>query len=110
MRFYRQKHTHVRFEPEVDGGTTYAFEYKKGVLVIGRKKMYSLLTALPERDQESDFLPGNFITPSSCETDDRYSGEKELMVDLMKLVNADVVRVAPSTPDSKPGEHDNERN
>lgn len=103
MIFCLNKHTHIRFEPEVDGGTTYAFEHKKGILVIGRKKMHLLLTALLERDQGLDFLYSSFITLSSGARDDKYSDEKELMVDLMKLVNADVIQVLSptSSPDSE---------
>ncbi len=109
MKFYRHKHSHIRFEPEVDGGTTYAFEYKKGDLVIGKKKMYCLLTALSEKEQESDFLCRDFIGSPSGQTDDRYSDEKELMVDLMKLVNADVIRVASAIPGSCREKHESER-
>ncbi len=93
MKFSLRKHTHIRFEPEVDGGTTYAFEHKKGILVIGKKKMHSVLIALLEKEQELDFLCKNFIVASSDEREDTYSSEKELMIDLMKLVNADVIQV-----------------
>jgi hypothetical protein len=110
MKFYRHKHTHIRFEPEVDGGTAYAFEYEKGVLVTGRKKMYCLLTALSEKEQDADFLNRNFIGPLSGETNDSYTDEKELMVDLMKLVNADVLRVVSSAAGSCREKHDSERN
>lgn len=100
MKFCRQEHTHIRFEPEVDGGTTYAFEYKKGDLVIGRKKMYNLLIALSEKEQEADVLYRDFIGPSANETDNRYADEKELLVDLMKLVNANVIRVVSAAIDA----------
>ena len=91
MKFSLRRHTHIRFEPEVDGGTTYAFEHKKGLLVIGRKKMHSILSALLEKDQELDSLRKTFINASPGEGADVYSDEKELMIDLMKLVNADVI-------------------
>ena len=93
MKFSLRKHTHIRFEPEVDGGTTYAFEHKKGLLVIGRKKMHSILSALLEKDHELDLLCKTFIIASPSVGADIYSDEKELMIDLMKLVNADVIQV-----------------
>ncbi|HEX2964293.1 MAG TPA: hypothetical protein VHO84_00825 [Syntrophorhabdaceae bacterium] len=101
MKLGLRKHTHIRFEPEVDGGTTYAFEHKKGLLVIGRKKMHSVLSALLEKDRELDFLRKTFIVASSDEG--AYFDEKELMIDLMKLINADVIQtISPgSDPDSE---------
>ena len=92
MKFNLRKNTHIRFEPEVDGGTTYAFQHRKGLLIIGRKKMYSVLSALREKDQELDLLRDMFIVKSGA-TEEAYSDEKELMIDLMKLVNADVIQV-----------------
>lgn len=93
MTFNLRNHIHIRFEPEVDGGTTYAFEHKKGVLVIGKEKMHLLLSALLEGDRELEVLCSTFIDPATVQKDKMYSDQKELMIDLMKLVNADVVQV-----------------
>ncbi len=93
MKFIRNKNSHVRFEPDVDNGTTYAFDHKKGVLIIGRKKMYNVLSALSNKEQELEFLYQDFIDSSGNSGYESYTDEKELMIDLMKLVNADVIRV-----------------
>lgn len=93
LKFLRNELTHHRFEPEVDGGTTYAFEYKKGKLIIGREKMYRLISALSREEREFASISKEFIDRSCKNNNYAYCDEKELLIDLVKLVQADVIRV-----------------
>jgi len=92
MRFLCRKITHFRFEPDVDSGTTYAFEYKTGKLVIGRKKMHRLILAVSETERNLESLLDEFVDPNA-QVDFTYTSEKDLMIDIMKLVNANVIEV-----------------
>jgi hypothetical protein len=92
MRLSRRKMTHVRFEPNVDRGTTYAFEYKAGKLVIGRERMHRLILEIPSGGRDLEELVDRLVDPRA-RGGAAYPDKGELLADVMRLVEADVLEV-----------------
>ena len=98
MRIYRKKQVHVRYEPFVDNGTTYAFSYRKDRLIIGKERLYKLYCSVPENGKLLESLIENLVNASSAE-EDFYCDAKALLVDLTRLIDAQVLAIK-STPES----------
>lgn len=92
MRFARRKLTHFRFEPEVDQGTAYAFDYNAGKLVVGRRNMHRLLLGFSDGERELQSLGTELIRPDAP-SEEAYASEAALLTDLLRLVNAEVLQV-----------------
>lgn len=90
MKVSRRKNVHVRFEPDVDDGTTYAFNYHKDQLVIGREKMYRLYEFVSGDGTTIDDLMVHLVDISST-AEEKYQNEVDLLVDVTKLVDAQVL-------------------
>lgn len=93
MLLHRNRLTHVRFEPDVDRGTTYAFEYKTGKVIVGREKMHRVILSISAADRDLDWLEKEFVDQDAS-TDEAYGDRTQLLVDLLKLVDANVLGVA----------------
>lgn len=92
MHILKRKLTHVRFEPEVDNGTTYAFAYKTSRLVIGRKNMHRLLLMAGGDGCGLEAAIQELVDPQAPR-DSSYENSETLFLDLLKLVNANVLEV-----------------
>jgi hypothetical protein len=93
MQIMKRKLTHVRFEPEVDNGTTYAFEYRTSKLVIGRQNMHRLILMAGEAGCDLESVIRELVAPQSP-PDQAYNNKDDLLIDLMKLVNAKVLEIS----------------
>ena len=94
MKICRLSSIHVRFEPEVDQGTTYAFNFARSKLAIGREKMYRLIMAVPLETVDLKTLCAQLIEADPGER--AYADEGDLLKDLLRLVDAEVLGVKPS--------------
>lgn len=93
MLLHRNRLTHVRFEPDVDRGTTYAFEYKTGKVIVGREKMHRVLLSISAAVRDLDWLEKEFVD-TEAPPDEAYTDRTQLLIDLLKLVDANVLGVA----------------
>lgn len=91
-QFYRKRLTHVRFEPEVDNGTTYAFEYQTSKLIIGRENMYRLILSVSDLSKDYQTLMDELIKPNKKDGTS-FENEQALLIDLLQLVNANVIGI-----------------
>jgi hypothetical protein len=82
--------THVRFEPDVDGGTTYAFSFSRSDLVIGRERMFHLLWAIGTSVRSLESLSGAWVNPAAG-PDGAYPDRFSFLADVIRLVNAGVL-------------------
>jgi hypothetical protein len=98
MEIYRQSPIHVRFEPQVDHGTTYAFNFTKSKLVIGRENLYRLIMAVPPKAIALETLCTQLIETDPGER--AYGDQAALLQDLLRLVDAEVLGVTP--PEDSP--------
>lgn len=93
MVLYRLKYTHVRFEPEVDGGTTYAFNFSFPGLVFGRARMYRLVQTIGHTGRDIESLNAELVNAEGpFET--VYPDPVSLLIDVTRLVNAHILSVA----------------
>lgn len=91
MKVCRSDHIHFRFEPGVDDGTSYAFNYRKDRLVIGRENMYRLCDAVTDRGVAVHDLAEQLVD-AACSGEQKYRSEVDLLVDLTRLVDAQVLK------------------
>ncbi len=82
--------THVRYEPDIDGGTTYAFNYRVGQLVTGRRPMWEMVRSIEAGPCDLDGLLRSLVKDDS---EDKYGDEVTLLTDLTRLVEAEVLFV-----------------
>lgn len=109
MRFFRQEATHVRFEPDVDAGTTYAFRYGADRLVVGRQRMHRALElASADEGVSLEELEGTLVGRER-DPDEGYGELPELLRELLGLVDAEVLSTSPPTPSTTPKSHESER-
>jgi hypothetical protein len=92
MQIIKRKLTHVRFEPEVDNGTTYAFAYRTSKLVIGRKNMHRLILMAADAGCGLEAAIHELVAPQAP-PDQYYENTEALFMDLTKLVNANVLEI-----------------
>lgn len=90
MHLSRLPGTHVRFEPEVDGGSTYAFSFCRSDLVIGRERMYRLLQAVGPSPTSLEALSETWVQPSA-DPRGAYPDQLAFLTDVMRLVAAGVL-------------------
>ena len=93
MEIYRHSPIHVRFEPQVNRGTTYAFNFAKAKLVIGRENLYRLIMAVPDKAIALETLCAQLIEADPGER--AYGDQAALLQDLLRLVDAEVLGVTP---------------
>jgi hypothetical protein len=96
----RQPKTHLRFEPEIDNGTTYAVHFGKASLVTGREKMFRLVDAVSQASLSLSDLVRLLVEPDGDATV-HYADQNELMAEVLRLVNARVLAVEPGKPESQ---------
>ncbi len=84
----RLQPTHIRYEPDIDSGTTYAFNYRAGQLVIGRRPMWELIQAVESGVSELNELLDTLVTD---DTEGMYVDAVSLLADLTRLVDAQVL-------------------
>jgi len=91
----RQQPTHVRYEPDIEGGTTYAFSYPVGDLVIGRRPMWEMIRFIESTECDLDNLMEDMVADHS---EQKYEDAAGLLTDLTRLVDAGVIRVERGQP------------
>ena len=83
--------SHFRFEPYVDGGTAYAFNYGTPELITGRAPMFFLLEFI-----QKESPPSIAAILDHCVGDDhsKYKEVKDVLIDISRLSNCNVIRVS----------------
>lgn len=87
--FTMNKPIHYRYEPGVNGGTTYAFHYEVGVLAIGRQCMHRTLLRIEQGLSLSQLI--SELVDEGSVTDSSYTDQSELLIDILKLLEAGVL-------------------
>jgi hypothetical protein len=90
------EHVHFRFEEKVLDGVTYAFSYRHGHLVVGKRSMFELLSVLKGGQMTLENLTDRVCSNAGIK-------RTALLQDIVKLLNAGVImKVANDQPDDHP--------
>ncbi|MCA9663024.1 MAG: hypothetical protein KC486_32110 [Myxococcales bacterium] len=110
MRFFRRDATHVRFEPDVDAGTTYAFRYGADRLVVGRRRMHRAIALADAEGGASLEELAAALVGHGRDHDAGYGELADLLRELLSLVDAEVLTTStPTEAKATPTGHGSER-